>query len=114
MENRSSYVPPPYIPLAQSDEEIPPRPVGEVDGESRPSPPQSYSVQWSSGICACFGFLRLHRSSFPLLFVRKECRVSGFWLLFGLTWIGMLYLLLCLWISKDTSLQIQFAGLAKP
>ncbi|KAE8669903.1 Protein PLANT CADMIUM RESISTANCE 10 [Hibiscus syriacus] len=53
MENRSSYVPPPYIPLAQSDEENPSRPVGEIDGESRPSPPQSQSVQWSSGICAC-------------------------------------------------------------
>ncbi|KAE8714716.1 Cell number regulator 5 [Hibiscus syriacus] len=53
MENRSSYVPPLYVPLGQSDEENLPRPVGEVDAEPRPSPPQSQSVQWSSGICAC-------------------------------------------------------------
>ncbi|MFQ6647362.1 hypothetical protein Gotur_021114, partial [Gossypium turneri] len=54
MKSRSSYVPPPYIPLGQSDEDLP-RPTGEGDGEPRPSPspPQSQSVQWSSGICAC-------------------------------------------------------------
>lgn len=60
MKSRSSYVPPPYIPLGQSDQDLP-RPTGEGDGEPRPSPspspspspPQSQSVQWSSGICAC-------------------------------------------------------------
>ncbi|MBA0873196.1 hypothetical protein Goshw_028976 [Gossypium schwendimanii] len=56
MKSRSSYVPPPYIPLGQSDEDLPP-PTGEGDGEPRSSPlpssPQSQSVQWSSGICAC-------------------------------------------------------------
>ncbi|XP_040947543.1 uncharacterized protein [Gossypium hirsutum] len=83
-----------------------------------------------------FWFVRLYRSLFPLLFVWKECRIFGFWyssrilhhpfhslgpcqhsllrlnsrLLFVFTWIWMLYLLLCLWLSEGTSLQIQFAG----
>ncbi|KAK6228824.1 hypothetical protein SCA6_001164 [Theobroma cacao] len=54
MKGRSAYVPPPYIPLGQSDQELPP-PAG--DGPA--SPPQSQSqsqsqpLQWSSGICAC-------------------------------------------------------------
>ncbi|XVF41272.1 hypothetical protein PTKIN_Ptkin01aG0267300 [Pterospermum kingtungense] len=58
MKSRSGYVPPPYIPLGQSDEELPP-PSVEADGvgESRPSQsqPQSQpqSLRWSSGICAC-------------------------------------------------------------
>ncbi|XVF00410.1 hypothetical protein REPUB_Repub03eG0283400 [Reevesia pubescens] len=57
MKSRSGYVPPTYIPLGQSDKELPPPAPGEGegDGEPRPSlsPPQSQSVQWSSGICAC-------------------------------------------------------------
>ncbi|XVE90923.1 hypothetical protein DITRI_Ditri20bG0114900 [Diplodiscus trichospermus] len=60
MKSRDGYVPPPYIPLGQSDEELS-RPVGERDrdAEPRPSLPhsqsqsQSQSLQWSSGICAC-------------------------------------------------------------
>ncbi|XVF24268.1 hypothetical protein REPUB_Repub13aG0113000 [Reevesia pubescens] len=32
MKSRSAYVPPPYLPLGQSDEELP-RPVGDRDGD---------------------------------------------------------------------------------
>ncbi|OMO66656.1 hypothetical protein CCACVL1_21029 [Corchorus capsularis] len=56
MKSRSGYVPPPYIPLGQSDEEFP-RPAGDGDGQPRQLPPQPQSQsepqQWSSGICAC-------------------------------------------------------------
>ncbi|GLT59561.1 hypothetical protein SLA2020_323730 [Shorea laevis] len=47
MKSQSSYVPPPYIPLGQSDPELP--------FPAHPASPQDGAVQsqWSSGICAC-------------------------------------------------------------
>lgn len=53
MKSHSTYVPPPYVPLGQSDaaaETVPctediPMPGHGSDGLTQ---------QWSSGICACF------------------------------------------------------------
>ncbi|XP_076904850.1 protein PLANT CADMIUM RESISTANCE 10-like [Bidens hawaiensis] len=58
MKEQSGYIPPPYIPLGQSDQD-------ESDLEKHMLPDQSPSkketvdgveapVMWSSGICACF------------------------------------------------------------
>ncbi|KAJ0027458.1 hypothetical protein Pint_35988 [Pistacia integerrima] len=51
MKSQSGYVPPPYIPLGQSDSEaeIVPRKEELVV----PHHPGDGPVQWSSGICAC-------------------------------------------------------------
>lgn len=54
MKSQGSYVPPPYIPLGQSDrdpEEIAPNSAEDLAAN------RSTGVgpnQWSSGICACF------------------------------------------------------------
>ncbi|XP_031475064.1 protein PLANT CADMIUM RESISTANCE 10 [Nymphaea colorata] len=50
MEQRGSYVPPKYMPLANSDDDI------KDDLEKNDANPQQRKqdpVQWSSGICAC-------------------------------------------------------------
>lgn len=52
MKGKSSYVPPPYVPLDQSELEADILPHNEdvavaEDISSRPT-------QWTSGICACF------------------------------------------------------------
>ncbi|KAL8493492.1 hypothetical protein ACS0TY_024633 [Phlomoides rotata] len=52
MVGKSSYVPPPYIPIGQSDVEadlVPP-----ADATSALQRIQNGTGQWSSGICACF------------------------------------------------------------
>lgn len=51
MKSQSGYVPPPYIPLGQSDSE-----AEIVPGKEElavPHHPDDGPVQWSSGICAC-------------------------------------------------------------
>ena len=52
MKNQSSYVPPSYVPLEQSDAEaeIVPRDEGVATHGHVSNGP----TQWSSGICACF------------------------------------------------------------
>lgn len=50
MQGQGSYVPPPYIPLGQSDKE--PEDVSEVVVQA-PTSSNDGPVQWSSGICAC-------------------------------------------------------------
>ncbi|KAF3947023.1 hypothetical protein CMV_026788 [Castanea mollissima] len=52
MKNQSSYVPPSYVPLEQSDAEaeIVPRDEGAATHGHVSNGP----TQWSSGICACF------------------------------------------------------------
>ncbi|XP_031126139.1 protein PLANT CADMIUM RESISTANCE 10 [Ipomoea triloba] len=53
MKGPGSYVPPPYIPLSQSDRE----PESIPSEENAPSQRQQGNdggEQWSSGICACF------------------------------------------------------------
>ncbi|PKA57960.1 Cell number regulator 5 [Apostasia shenzhenica] len=51
MAAQGSYVPPPYIPLHQSDSEG--DDVSETEGPSLPRPIVRDTSQWSSGICAC-------------------------------------------------------------
>ncbi|KAL2464476.1 Protein PLANT CADMIUM RESISTANCE 10 [Forsythia ovata] len=52
MVGQTSYVPPPYIPLSQSESEM------EIVPSKDEIPAQQHKndgpVQWSSGICACF------------------------------------------------------------
>ncbi|KAH9623049.1 hypothetical protein KSS87_012252 [Heliosperma pusillum] len=50
MKGRGSYVPPPYIPLGQSDRE--PEAVTTMIEHANIQPPHG-PLQWSSGICAC-------------------------------------------------------------
>lgn len=52
MTSQSGYVPPPYIPLGQSDSG--PEIVPHKEDLSDPRHPSDGPVQWSSGICACF------------------------------------------------------------
>lgn len=48
MKGKSSYVPPAYIPLGQSDQELPlPSRAASTTNDA------SVQSQWSSGICAC-------------------------------------------------------------
>lgn len=52
MTSQSGYVPPPYIPLEQSDSGL--EIVPQKEDLSDPRHPSDGPVQWSSGICACF------------------------------------------------------------
>lgn len=53
MKSQSSYVPPPYIPLGQSDRD--PEEIAPNNGEVAADRPTGMGPnQWSSGICACF------------------------------------------------------------
>uniref|UniRef100_A0A2P2M5Z0 Uncharacterized protein n=1 Tax=Rhizophora mucronata TaxID=61149 RepID=A0A2P2M5Z0_RHIMU len=52
MKSEGSYVPPPYIPLGQSDAEAETAP-GNGDNHVVVHHEIHGSVQWSSGICAC-------------------------------------------------------------
>ncbi|KAI9153019.1 hypothetical protein LWI28_004535 [Acer negundo] len=51
MKSQSGYVPPPYIPLGQSDLE--PQTVPHKEDLPVPHHTSDGLVQWSSGICAC-------------------------------------------------------------
>lgn len=53
MKEKGHYVPPPYVPLRQSDadEEVTTTPNLEI---SVSEPTRDGPKQWSSGICACF------------------------------------------------------------
>ncbi|KAK9715812.1 hypothetical protein RND81_06G191100 [Saponaria officinalis] len=51
MNGRGNYVPPPYIPLGQSDQE--PEATSATIENVRVQPPCDRPLQWSSGICAC-------------------------------------------------------------
>lgn len=51
MDGRSSYVPPAYVPLGQSDTEA--EIISRDDGHPTPNELQDGLSQWSSGICAC-------------------------------------------------------------
>ncbi|XP_019162519.1 PREDICTED: protein PLANT CADMIUM RESISTANCE 10 [Ipomoea nil] len=53
MGGQSSYVPPPYIPLSQSNREPESIPYKE-DAPLQPQHGNDGGEQWSSGICACF------------------------------------------------------------
>ncbi|KAL8232668.1 hypothetical protein R6Q57_002446 [Mikania cordata] len=60
MREKSGYVPPPYIPLGQSDREESDLEKHILSDES-PSKNETLTdapVQWSSGICACFDDLQ--------------------------------------------------------
>ncbi|OWM78857.1 protein PLANT CADMIUM RESISTANCE 10 [Punica granatum] len=53
MKSQGSYVPPPYIPLGQSDkdpDEVVPNSAVPVEN----GPAGANPTRWSSGICACF------------------------------------------------------------
>lgn len=52
MTGQTRYVPPPYIPLGQSDAES--DVVPRADGTPTQQHINNGSAQWSSGICACF------------------------------------------------------------
>lgn len=50
-KDQSSYVPPPYIPLGQSDLEA--EVVPQNEGRLSSNQTSGGLAQWSSGICAC-------------------------------------------------------------
>lgn len=50
MVGKKSYVPPPYVPIGQSDVEADLVPSADTTLQQI----QSGTGQWSSGICACF------------------------------------------------------------
>uniref|UniRef100_A0A1D1XZB4 Protein PLANT CADMIUM RESISTANCE 10 n=1 Tax=Anthurium amnicola TaxID=1678845 RepID=A0A1D1XZB4_9ARAE len=55
MQGQGCYVPPPYVPLGQSDAEA--GTAGESMPNSVPHAPHQITrdpTQWSSGVCACF------------------------------------------------------------
>ncbi|CAI9779591.1 unnamed protein product [Fraxinus pennsylvanica] len=52
MVGQTSYVPPPYIPLSQSESEM--ETVPSKDEIPAQKHKNDGSLQWSSGICACF------------------------------------------------------------
>lgn len=52
MVGQTTYVPPPYVPLGQSDAEA--DPVSPADAIAAQLHNNNGSGQWSSGICACF------------------------------------------------------------
>ncbi|XP_022152000.1 protein PLANT CADMIUM RESISTANCE 10 isoform X1 [Momordica charantia] len=52
MVGRSSYVPPAYVPIGQSDSEA--GIISSNEGHAAPIESKDGLTQWSSGICACF------------------------------------------------------------
>ncbi|KAH0779658.1 hypothetical protein KY290_006085 [Solanum tuberosum] len=50
MVGHKNYSPPPYIPLDQSDAEVPQVSTAEEIQQTK----KDDHAQWSSGICACF------------------------------------------------------------
>lgn len=65
MKGKSSYLPPPYIPLDQSDPEV--ESVRNTNGFPVQGQKRDGPVQWSSGICACCDDMQ----SCKLLFVLR-------------------------------------------
>ncbi|KAL2930115.1 Protein PLANT CADMIUM RESISTANCE 10 [Bienertia sinuspersici] len=53
MKEQGSYVPPPYVPLEQSDKEEPEAVTAGNNNVRALIPISEGSGQWSSGICAC-------------------------------------------------------------
>ncbi|XP_062167855.1 protein PLANT CADMIUM RESISTANCE 10 isoform X2 [Alnus glutinosa] len=83
MKSHSTYVPPPYVPLGQSDAAVEIVPCTEdipMRGHSSDGP-----TQWSSGICACFDDMQscCVGLSCPCLLFGKNAELLGSGTLIG-------------------------------